>query len=161
MKTVATPSTEATAEETLKVKNEAVKKAFFAILSEIKQLIPLYSSEYLRTYLEVDYSSTGYSNNYGFYSPLIHLRFEGHTGECSIYYAKNFNFKQQVGNYLDTVLTRSIFKHTSASTTEVNIEDTLNICIFRPDEYKDAKDLLDRGFQGCKKITVEQLKKEA
>lgn len=161
MKTVVTPSTEATAEETLKAKNEAVKKAFFAILSEIKQLIPLYSSEYLRTYLEVDYSSTGYSNNYGFYSPLIHLRFEGHTGECSIYYAKNFNFKQQVGNFLDTVLTRTIFKHTAASLTEVNIEDSLNVCMFRAEDYKEAKDLLDKGFAGCKKVTVELLKKEA
>lgn len=155
--TVTTP----TPEEALKAKNEAVKKAFFAMLAEIKELIKLYPNDYLRTYLEIDYSSTGYSNNHGFYSPLLHLRFEGHTGECTIYYAKNFNFKQQVGFYLDTVITRCIYKHTSALSTEINIEDSLNVCIFRPDDYKEAKELLDKGFKGCQKVTVEQLKREA
>jgi hypothetical protein len=152
MKT-ATPNTP-TAEDALKAKNEAVKTAFFAMLLEIKQLIKLFPSDYLRTFLEVDYSATGFSNNYGFYSPLVHLRFEGHTGECTIYFAKNFSFKNQVGYYLDSVLTRCVFKHTSALNTEINIEDALNVGTFKVEDYREAKALLDKGFKGCQKATV-------
>ena len=146
--------TKPTAEELLKAKNEAVKHAFFAILTEVKELIKLYQSEYLRTYLEVDYSATGFSNNYGFYSPMLHLRFEGHTGECTIYFAKSFGFKQQVGYALDSLLTRCVFKHTSSANTEIDIEDTLNVSNFKVEDYREAKALLDKGFQGCTKVTV-------
>lgn len=156
-----TTVTQPTHEEALKAKNEAVKKAYFATLAEIKELIKLYPTEYLRTYLEVDYSNIGFSNNHGFYSPLLHLRFEEQMGECTIYFAKNYNVKHQVGFYLDTVLTRCIYKHTSALNTEINIEDTLNVSIFRPDDYREAKLLLDKEFKGCKKVTVEPIRKEA
>jgi hypothetical protein len=149
-----------TFEEILKAKNDFVKAAYFAILTEVKELIRLYPTEYLRTFLEVDYAQIGYSNQHGFYSPMLHLRFEEQKGECSIYFARNFNIKQQVGYLLDSLLTRCVFKHTDATAEGINIEDCLNISLLKLDDYFEAKSLLDKGFKGATKVTVEQLKKE-
>jgi hypothetical protein len=161
MKNQTTVATVPTQSELLKAKNEAVKSAYFNILSEVKSLIKHYPSDYFRTYLEVDYSEMGFTNQHGFYSPLIHLRFEESNGKCSIYFAKNFNVKQQIGYYLDTLLSRCVYNMTASTATPINIEDCLNVSLFRIETFHDAKLLLDQEFKGCVKVTVEALKKEA
>jgi hypothetical protein len=148
-------------ENVLKSKNECVKTAYFAILSEIKSLITIYPSEYLRTFIEVDYSGIGFSNQHGFYSPLLHLRFEENKGECTIYFARNYNLKDKIGYYLDNLLTRCVYAKTAKGNYEIDIEDTLNVSYYRIDDYREAKNLLDSEFKGCKKVTVEFAKKEA
>jgi hypothetical protein len=155
MKTT-TPIT-VTHEDALKAKNEAVKKAYFFILSEIKELLKLFPREYHRTFTEVDYSALGFSNQHAIYSPLLHLRFQENIGECTIYFAKNNNVKSQIGRYLDTLLSRCIYKNTSVAVTEINIEDALDVNNYKFDDYKDVQVLLDKGFAGCKRVTVEAL----
>ncbi|MDN5285687.1 MAG: hypothetical protein JWR38_1961 [Mucilaginibacter sp.] len=150
-----------TAEAALAVKNEAVTKAYKAIITEVKQLITLFSTDYLRTFIEVDYSSIGFTSIYGFYSPLLHLRLEQTDGVNTIYFARNYSFKAQIGYHLDAVLSRCVYKHTSKTNTGVDIEDSLDISIYNLEDYKQTKGLMDRGFKGAVKTTVEVSKLQA
>jgi len=143
------------AEETLTAKNECVKTAYFTTISEVKELIKLYPTDYLRTYIEVDYSSIGINTKHGFYSPLVHLQLEETEGQFIITFARNILLKQQVGNYLDSLLTRCVYKNTAEANTAVHIEDALSINLYKVDDFRHAKQLLDRGFKDCKKATVE------
>lgn len=153
MKKTTTPSE--TTEVAVNPRNEAIQRAYFALLSEVKSLIKFYPTDYLRTFFEIDYSSIALDCKHGFYSPMLHLRLEEHQEQLTICFAKNFTVKQQVGNYLDSLLTRSVYKHTAESNTEMNIEDALNVCVYNVDDYRQAKHLMDRGFKDCQKVTVE------
>jgi hypothetical protein len=153
-----TTTTQPTAEAALAVKNETVIKAYKAIITEVKELIPHFASDYLRTYIEVDYTGMGFNCLFGFYSPLIHLRLEEVDGVNFIYFARSYGFKSQVGYQLDAVLSRCVYKHTSASNTEVNIEDSLDISLYQIEDYKQTKSLMDRGFKGAVKHTLEASK---
>jgi hypothetical protein len=144
-----------TKEDALKAKNDVVKNVYFAILLELKELIKFLPTEYLRTYIEVDYSSIGLDSKHGFYSPLSHLQLEEKEGLYIISFARNYFFKQQLGNYLDSLMTRCVYKHTSQETTDIPIEDSLEIKIYNKDDFRNAKSLLDKGFKDGKKTTVE------
>ena len=156
-----TPTTEPTAEAALAVKNEAVLRAYNAIISEVKQLIPQFGTVYLRTFIEVDYSGIGTNCLYGFYSPLIHLRLDNFDGVATIYFARSYGFKEQIGFHLDAILSRCVYKNTSKVTTEVDIEDVLNISLYKVDDYKQSKGLIDMGFKGAVKYTLEAAKLQA
>jgi len=150
-----------TAEAALLAKNEAVMNAYKAITSEVKQLITLFSTDYLRTFIEADYSAIGFTSLYGFYSPLIHLRLEQTDGVNTIYFARNYSFKAQIGHHLDAVLSRCVYKHTSKANTDIDIEDCLDISLYNLEDYKQTKGLMDRGFKGAIKTTVEPSKLQA
>ena len=59
-------TTEPAADTVLAVKNEAVQKAYKAIIAEVKQLIPQFGTVYLRTFIEVDYTGIGINCLHGF-----------------------------------------------------------------------------------------------
>lgn len=157
----ATTQTTPTKEVALEAKNQAVTASYFAIITDVKDFIKRYPTDYLRTLIEIDYNSIGLSTKHGFYSPLIHLQLEEHEGQNFISFARNFNFKQQIGNHLDSLLTRCVYKHTAEAYTSIFIEDALNVTLYNVDDFRQAMLLLDKGFKDCKKITIEQLQKGA
>ena len=154
-------TTEPTADTVLAVKNEAVQKAYKAIIAEVKQLIPQFGTVYLRTFIEVDYTGIGINCLHGFYSPLIHLRLDNMDGVTTIYFARSYGFKDQIGFHLDAILSRCVYKHTSKANTDVDIEDVLNISLYKIDDYKQAKGLIDMGYKGAVKHILEAAKLQA
>lgn len=150
-KTTNTPSTK---EPSLEAKNEAVSNAYKAILEEVKKALPAYPTEYLRTYVEVDYSSLGIKCKHGFFSPLIHLQLEDNEGDLQITFARNITIKQQVGNHLDGQLSRIVYKHTAEGSTLIFIEDCLSAEAFNVDDFRQASTLLSKGFKHGQKVTV-------
>jgi hypothetical protein len=147
--------------DALKGKNEAINEvitaAYFDIIKDIKAALPLYLSDYFRTYMEVDYSSIGLNCKHGFYSPLLHLQLEDTEQGLTICFASNLTAKHQLGNHLSNLLTRLVYKHTGEGNTSEFIEDCLSVNNYNVDDFRQAKSLVDRGFKDGKKTTVEGL----
>jgi hypothetical protein len=141
----------------LKALNDAITAAYQNIVSDVKAALPQYPTEYLRTFIEVDYSTIGLNCKHGLFSPMLHLQLEEKDGQLTISFAHNLIFKQQLGNRLDNLLTRLIFEHTNESNTSIPIEEYLNVSPYNMDNFRQAKSLLDRGFKGGCKTTIEAL----
>lgn len=141
-------------EDDLKVKNEAVKTAYFNILELIKKALPQYNTEYIRTYIEVDYSTLGISCQHAFFNPLIHIQLEEVEGALIIKFSRNLTLKQQVSNHLDGLLSRIVYNETSEIKTTVFIEDCLIAEAYQIDDFRQANGLLAKGFKDAKKVTV-------
>lgn len=152
-----TTATVPNAKDALKGKNEAITAAYFNIIKDIKAALPLYPTEYFRTYMEVDYNSIGLKCQRGFYSPLIHLQLEETEQGLTISFASNLTAKHQLGNHLSNLLTRIVYKHTGEGNTTEFIEDCLSINSYNIDDFRQAKSLLDRGYKDAKKTTIEPL----
>jgi hypothetical protein len=143
-----------TKEELLKAMNEAVTTAYFGILSEIKSVLTQFPTEYLRTYCEVDYNSLGMNCKHGFFSPLIHLQLIDEGGILKITFSRNLSPQQQVGSRLNNLLSRIVYKHTDEESTKVFIEDSLNCVAFSVDDYRQAINLIAKGYKEGQKVTV-------
>lgn len=143
-------------ESALKGRNAIIQEAYFKIINNVKEVLPLYPTDYFRTYMEVDYSSIGLNCKHGLYSPIAHLQLEDSEQGLTICFSSNLAAKHQLGNYLSNLITRLVYKHTGEGTTE-SIEDCLNVNNYNVDDYRQAKSLLDRGFKDAKKTTVEIL----
>ena len=141
-------------EDALKAKNEAVKTAYFNILADIKSALPQYPTEYLRTFVEVDYSSLGLRSQHGFFNALIHIQLEEVEGQLTIIFSRNLALKQQVSNHLDGLLSRIVYKHTAEANTEIFIEDMVSCEPFKVDDFRNANNLVLKGFKDGKKVTV-------
>jgi len=120
-------------------KNEAVMAAYNAIIKEVKELIPQYPTEQLRTYVE---RTVGGCTNV-FLSPIVAISTDDLFGERVISFAKNFEIKSHVGFQLDTALIRCIYKHTNAHPNQINIEDRLEEYIYEWSVY-------EKSLNACK-----------
>ena len=149
-----TTNTSAEPENALEAKNEAVKTAYSNIVIDIKAALPHYPTEYFRTYCEVDYNSLGINCKHGFFSPLIHLQLEDNEGSLQITFSRNLTIKQQVNNQLDNLLSRIVYKHTAEANTAIFIEDSLSYVLFKVDDYRQASNLISKGFKDAHKVTV-------
>lgn len=138
----------------LKARNETVRNAYFNILADIKSALPQYPTEYLRTLVEIDYSSLGMKCLHAFFSPLIHIQLEDTEGQLIISFSRNFAIKQQVSNYLDCLLSRIVYKNTAEAATEIFIEDAVSCEPFKVDDFRNANALILKGFKDGKKVTV-------
>lgn len=114
--------------------NEAVEKAYHAIIKEVKQHLTLFPTEELRTFVE----RTGHLNAYSFYSPMVYISVADYYGKRMISYAKNFKVKPHIGNHLDTLISRTIYKLTSAEITKTNIEDRLEEYTYHSSKFQDS-----------------------
>jgi hypothetical protein len=141
-------------ENPLQAKNEAITTAYQNILNEVKQVLPQYPTEYLRTFVEVDYNSLGIKCKHGFFSPLIHLQLEDNEGSLIIAFSRNLAIKSQVGNHLDGLLSRIVYKHTAEANTAIFIEDSLSADAYKVDDFRQATNLISKGFKDGKKVTV-------
>jgi hypothetical protein len=115
--------------------NEAVEKAYLAIIRDIKQALALFPTEELRTYVERD-SLT--NDSHSFYCPMVYISVAEYFGKRLISYAKNMRVKPHIGNHLDTLLIRIIYKHTSLDATKVNIEDRLEEYGYNASKFEDS-----------------------
>lgn len=149
-----TTNTSTQQENPLEAKNEAVKTAYSNILTDIKAALPQYPTEYFRTYCEVDYNSLGINCKHGFFSPLIHLQLEDNEGSLQITFSRNLTIKQQVSNQLDNLLSRIVYKHTAEAKTAIFIEDSLSYVLFKIDDYRQANNLISKGYKEGHKVTV-------
>ncbi len=122
-------------DQSVKKANEAVEKAYHAIIKEVKQILAACPTEELRTYVE----RTGKtSDSHSFYSPLGYISMAEYYGKRMISFAKNFKVKPHIGNYLDTLITRSIYELTSVEATKVDIEDRIEEYTYHYSKYDDA-----------------------
>lgn len=153
------PTTQAKAdqESALKGRNAIIQEAYFKIINNVKEVLPLYPTDYFRTYMEVDYSSIGLNCKHDLYSPIAHLQLEDSEEGLIISFASNLAAKHQLGNQLSNLLTRIVYKHTGDSSNPEPIEDCLSVGNYNVDDFRQAKSLLDRGFKDAKKTTVELL----
>ena len=142
-------------ESALKGRNAIIQEAYFKIINHVKEVLPLYPTDYFRTYMEVDYSSIGLNCKHGLYSPIAHLQLEDSDQGLTICFASNLATKHQLGNHLSNLLTRIVYKHTAEGNTTELIEDCLSVNNYNVDDFRQAKSLLDRGFKDAKKTTVE------
>jgi len=149
-----TTNNPANRETPLEAKNAAIKAAYENILKDIKEALPQFSSEYLRTFVEVDYNSLKIKCKHGFFSPLIHLQLEDIEGSLQITFSRNHTIKQQIGNYLDGLISRIVYKNTAESVTSIPIEDSVSSEIYRVDDFRQANNLILKGFKDGKKVTV-------
>lgn len=100
--------------------NYAVSKAYGKIIREVKELLGLFPTEEFRTIVECSRTD----GKYELYSPLIYIStYKSHGRRC-ISFAKRPSIAE-VGRHLDSILVRSIYKHTACEVTDVNIEDRL------------------------------------
>jgi hypothetical protein len=115
--------------------NQAVEKAYQAIIKQVKQILADCPTEELRTYVE----RTGKtSESYSFYSPMVYISVGEYFGKRMISFAKNFKVKPHIGNYMDTLIVRSIYRLTSVDATKTNIEDRLEEYTYHYSKYDDA-----------------------
>jgi hypothetical protein len=122
-------------DQSVKNANQAVVKAYQAIIKEVKQILAACPTEELRTYVE----RTGKtSESYSLYSPMVYISVAEYYGKAMISYAKNFKVKPHIGNHLDTLIVRSIYKLTSVEATKTNIEDRLEEYTYHYSKYDDA-----------------------
>ncbi|RVU01275.1 hypothetical protein EOD41_04725 [Mucilaginibacter limnophilus] len=113
--------------------NLAVSSAYEVIIAEVKALLPQFPSEQLRTYVERIDDSTS-----TFFSPMVLISVGNLIDERIISFAKNPEIKSYVGLYLDTAITRCIYKHTGIQATEINIEDRLEEYTYQYSKFEDA-----------------------
>lgn len=149
-----TTSNPANKQDLLKAKNDVVKAAYETILKEVKEALVQYPTDYHRTFVEVDYNSLGLSCKHGFYSPLIHLQLEEVEGQLLIMFSRNMAIKQQIGYRLDGLLNRIVYRNTAESVTTVFIEDAVTLEAYNVDDFRQANNLILKGFKGGSKITV-------
>ena len=149
-----TTTNSASKEDALKARNEVVQAAYFTILKEIKAALAQYPTEYLRTFVEVDYSSLGLRSQHGFFNPLIHLQLEEAEGQLTILFSRNLAIKQQVGNHLDGLLSRIVYNQTAEANSAILIEDCLSAEAYQIDDFRQANNLILKGFKDGKKVTV-------
>ncbi|WP_345954762.1 hypothetical protein [Mucilaginibacter sp. PAMB04168] len=122
-------------DQAIKTANEAVEKAYQAIIKQVKQILADCPTEELRTYVE----RTGKTNeSHSFYSPMVYISVGEYFGKRMISYAKNFKVKPHIGNHLDTLIVRSIYRLTSVEATKTNIEDRLEEYTYHYSKYDDA-----------------------
>ena len=149
-----TTTNSASKEDALKAKNDVVAGAYFTILKEIKAALPQYPTDYLRTFVEVDYNSLGLRCKHAFFNPLIHVQLEEAEGQLTILFSRNLTLKQQVGNHLDGLLSRVVYNNTAQANTSVFIEDCVSAEAYQVDDFRQANNLILKGFQHGKKVTV-------
>lgn len=122
-------------DQSIKNANQAVEKAYQAIIKQVKQILADCPTEELRTYVE----RTGKtSESYSFYSPMVYISVGEYFGKRMISFAKNFKVKPHIGNYMDTLIVRSIYKLTSVEATKTNIEDRLEEYTYNGTKFQDA-----------------------
>lgn len=147
--------------DVVQAKNAIVRKAYYAIITEIKQLLKHYPTEQLRTYIE----ATGYCligcGEHSLYSPLLHISLGELNDELIISFAKNLEVKSYVGFRLDNTLIRCIYKYTDAGATDINIEDCVEEYEYGYRNYQLAKQYCDEDTGNYQMVTVESLLNEA
>lgn len=124
-----------TKDQNIRTANQAVEKAYQAIIKEVKQTLAKLPTEELRTFIER--AGTNDSSR-SFYCPLVYISVTEYFGKAIIAYAKNFKAKPHIGVHLDTIIIRSIYKITSVDVTKTFIEDRLEEYIYQPSKYEDA-----------------------
>ncbi|UEG52591.1 hypothetical protein LLH06_16675 [Mucilaginibacter daejeonensis] len=122
-------------DQSVKIANEAVEKAYHAVIKQVKDLLANFPTEPLRTYVE----RTGTNNNsHSFYSPLVYISVAEYYGKRMISFAKNPRVKPHIGPYLDSLIPRIIYKLTSVEVTKHSIEDRLEEYTYHYSKYDDA-----------------------
>ena len=135
-------------------RNEAVKAAYLKIVNGIKEALPKFPTEYLRTMVEVNYESLGLTIKHGLFSPMVHVQLVETDENLVIQFSRNPATKPQVGNYLDGLLSRIVYNNTAEANTTVNIEDALSAEIYKVDDFRQANSLLLKGYKSASKVTV-------
>jgi hypothetical protein len=144
-------------DQDVKNANTAVQKAYEAIIKEVKQMLVLFPTEELRTYVE----RVGTVNDsHSFYSPMIYIGVGEYFGKRMLSFAKNFKVKPHIGNTLDTAIVRCIYKHTGVSVSKINIEDRLEEYTYYGEKYKDAV-TYSETIDNYKKETANPTRQEA
>jgi len=149
-----TTSNSANKENALEAKNTVIKTVYQTILKEVKEALPQYPTDYHRTFVEVDYTSLGLSCKHGLYSPLIHLQLEEVEGQLLIMFSRNMTIKQQIGYRLDGLLNRIVYRNTAEGATPIFIEDAVTLETYNVDDFRQANNLILKGFKGGSKVTV-------
>ena len=140
--------------EAVEQKNNAIKTAFFEILKQVKAALTQYPTEYHRTFVEISYESLGINLKHGFYAALIHVQLHEVEGRLKISFSRNLTIKQQVGNYLDGLLSRIVYNNTAEAATEVLIEDSVSCELYNLNDFREANGLISKGFKDGQKVTV-------
>ena len=144
-------------DQDVKNANLAVEKAYEAIIKDVKQLLTVFPTEELRTYVEREGTD---NTSRSFYSPMIYIGVGEYFGKHMLSFAKNFKVKPHIGITLDTAIIRCIYKHTSVAVTKINIEDRLEEYTYYEEKYRDA--LTHCGtLVNYKKETASPAKQEA
>ncbi|RVU01274.1 hypothetical protein EOD41_04720 [Mucilaginibacter limnophilus] len=108
--------------------NAEVRKVYFKLLKEAKALLAPIEAEPLRYSLireDKQLDNKGYIIH-EFLSPLLYLRLESYSdGKLGIHYG--FELMPTLGEYyyIPNTFIRSIYKHTMADATPINIEDCI------------------------------------
>jgi hypothetical protein len=122
-------------QDQVKTANEAVQKAYQALIKEVKKTLSKLPTEELRTFVE----RKGANNaSLSFYSPLAYISVTENFGKAIIAYAKNFRAKPHIGYHFDTMIVRTIYKLTSAEVTKIFIEDRLEEYPYQSIKFEDA-----------------------
>jgi hypothetical protein len=124
-----------TQDQTIKAANEAVEKAFQAIIKEVKQTLAQLPTPQLRTYVERKGAN---DTSQSFYCPLAYVSVTEYFGKTIIAYAKNFKAKPHVGMHIDTMIVRAIYKLTSVEVTKTFIEDRVEEYVYQSIKFEDA-----------------------
>jgi len=119
----------------IKIANEAVSKAYHAIIKEVKKTLSQLPTDELRSYIEREGTN---ESSRSFYCPIVYISMAEYFGKTMIAFAKNFKAKPHIGVYMDTAIIRAIYKCTSVEVTKVNIEDRLEEYSYQPSKYEDA-----------------------
>lgn len=122
-------------DQSVKNANQAVEKAYQAIIKEVKHALSLFPTEELRTYVEREGTN---NDSRSFYCPMAYISVAEYFGKRIISFAKNFRVKPHIGVQLDTLIPRIIYKHTSVESTKTNIEDRLEEYGYQSSKYEDA-----------------------
>ncbi len=122
-------------DQSIKNANQAVEKAYQAIIKEVKQALSHFPTEELRTYVERKGTN---NDSQSFYCPMAYISVAENFGKRVISFAKNFRAKPHIGVQLDTVIPRIIYKHTNADATKINIEDRLEEYTYQYSKFEDA-----------------------
>lgn len=122
-------------DQSIKNANEAVEKAYQAIIKEVKQVLSIFPTEELRTYVERKGTN---NDSFSFYCPMAYISVAENFGKRTISFAKNFKAKPHIGPVLDSVIPRIIYKHTGVNATKINIEDRLEEYTYQYSKFDDA-----------------------
>ena len=69
---------------------------------------------------------------------MVYISVADYFGKRMISFAKNFKVKPHIGNHLDTLITRCIYKHTSVEATKISVEDRLEEYTYHSSKFEDA-----------------------
>ncbi|MGY3215300.1 hypothetical protein [Mucilaginibacter sp. HD30] len=122
-------------DQQIKNGNQAVEKAYQAIIKEVKTVLASFPTEELRTYVERKGTN---NDSQSFYCPMAYISVAENFGKRVISFAKNAKAKPHIGPILDTVIPRIIYKQTAVESSKINIEDRVEEYTYQYSKFDDA-----------------------